>query len=862
MAGGAAPPALFKLFRPYRWVHSVDPRLVPSINSDIKTLVQQGQHLNALQLYIKEPCFPWNATKFTFPSLLKASASLLNVRYGETIHATIFALGLQFDPYIVTSLINMYVKCGSLINAVQLFDTVLINEVLMGDVTVWNSILDGYLKNGYMEEGLSWFRQMQILGTKPDKFSMSIVLRVSSDHLRYKEGKQVHGYIVRNMFLSDSFVGTALVNMYAHFGRPMNAWHVFSELDGTKNIATWSAMIGGFGENQMWKHCFELYRLLKYESFSPDSASFSSLLTTCSHGQYIEFGDQLHCDITKMGFGSDPYACTSLITMYGKCSLVEDAERVFHFSSKTTTEMWNAVISANIDNGCVYDALKIYHQMRLSAISSDSFTISNLLTGCYTSGLFDFGLMLHGELMKRPMQHNIRVQSSLIMTNSTRGSIEDAMSVFYSMREKDAVAWGSLISALCQNMKFEEAMDFFRTMRADSVKPDAYILENVINACKGLNNLKSGYAIHGFVITSGLSSDHFVICSLIDMYSACGSSDMVENVFSGIVHNSLVIWNSMISFYCRNGLPNKAINLFSEMIKHGSYPDFVTITKILVAISSVAAFLKGKAIHGYVIKHELSNLQVDNALIDMYLKCGRLTYSERLFHNLPRRTLISWNLMIAGYGSHGKCLQALNLFSEMKKLGIKPDGVTFLSLISACAHSGLVSEGLKLFNSMEVEYKIEPKVEHYVKVIDLLGRAGCLADSYNFIQKMHIKPDRNVWLCLLSACKAHRNVELGELAAHELLKMDPFRGSNYVQLLNIYEESGLKDKAMILRAKMRQEGLKKSPGCSWIELRDKVSTFFSGDMSSPGTIEMHEMLGNLKRNMEKQRVFYEVVNAY
>lgn len=864
MAGGAPPPpaALFNYILPNRWAAAAaGSRLIQSINSDIKTLVQQGQHFKALQLYINEPTFPWSAPRFTFPPLLKAIACLPNLCYGETIHATIITLGLQFDPYITTSLINTYVKCGSINNAVKLFNLALKSEVLVGDVTVWNSMIDGYFKNGYIEEGLSRFHQMQILGTKPDKFSLTIVLGVCSDHSTYMKGKKIHGYIVRNMFLSDPFVATALVDMYSKFGKPMKAWYVFWELENKQNSATWNAMIGGFCGNRMWERGLELYRLLKCENLPLDSTSLSCLLTTCTQCKDVEFGDQLHGDIIKMGFNSYPYVCTSLITMYAKCSFIKDAEKVFCFSSKTKTEMWNAIISANIDNSCAHEALKVYHQMRLNAILSDSFTMSRLLAGCYMSGLFDLGWGLHGELMKRPMQHNIIVQSALLKMYSTRGSIEDAESVFSTMIDKDVVAWGSLVSALCQNMKFNKGVELFGAMRADGVKPDPYIVENILSACKGLNDIKLGRAIHGLVTKIGFVSDAYVASSLIDMYSVWGSQDMVENIFSGVARKNLGVWNSMISFYCHIELPNKSIDLLPKVIEHGLHPDCITITGILGAISSVAALLKGKAVHGYQIRLEISNLHVDNALIDMYIKCGSLIYSERLFFSLSQRNLITWNLMVAGYGSHGKCLQAIMVFEEMRKIGIKPDDVTFLSLISACNHSGLVSTGLQLFQSMEVEHQIEPKMEHYVIVVDLLGRAGCLVDAYNLVQNMPIKPDRNVWLCLLSACRAHRNVELGELAAHELLKMEPSRGSNYVQLVNIYGECGLRDRSVNLRAKMRQEGLKKSPGCSWIEVRDKVTTFFSGDTSSPSTIDVYEMLENLKSNMEKQIVILEVGKA-
>ncbi|XP_059627887.1 pentatricopeptide repeat-containing protein At2g40720 [Cornus florida] len=832
-------------------------------NSKIKGLVQQGHFSEALQLYTRQPHCPLNTTKFTFPSLLKSCAFLSNLSYGKTLHATVFTLGLQFDPYITASLINMYVKCGSLGSAVQVFDKMCECEALAPDITIWNSMIDGYFRYGYIDEGILQFRRMQLLGVRPDAYSLSIMLGVCDSLPRFLEGKRIHGFLLRNMFDDDPFLVTALIEMYSNCGRPVDAWCVFERLENKNNVVVWNAMIGGLCENGLWENSLELYSLVKNENLILVSASFSSALAACSRGEDVELGKQVHNDVIKMGFQSDPYVCTSLLTMYAKCRLVEDAEKVFASVQDRKSEFWNAMISAYLWNGCAYDALAVRHQMRLDAVPSDSFTISNLLGVCSAIGLYDYGRTLHGELIKRPIKSTIAVQSALLTMYSKCGKTEDANAVFTTMKDKDMVAWGSMISGFCQNKKFKEALDLFKVMEADRVRPDSDIMASLISCSVELENIHLGCGIHGFVIKSGFESDSFVGSSLMDMYSKYGSTEMAEKVFSGMLHKNLVVWNSMIACYCRNDLPELSINIFPQIVQQGLYPDSVSITSILVAVSSVAALLKGKTIHGYQIRLAiLSDLQVENALIDMYIKCGCLKYAKHIFLNMPQKNLVTWNSMIAGYGSHGECLKAISLFDEMKRLGIRPDDITFLSLISSCNHSGLVDEGLKLFQSMRVEYNIEPMMEHYVNIVDLLGRAGCLNDAYSFIRKMPIEPDRSVWLCLLSACRAHRNTELGELAAHNLLKMEPNRGSNYVQLLNLYVEARLPDKAAKLRASMRQRGLKKIPGCSWIEVRNKVDTFFSGDSSSPRTVEIYQTLSSLRSIIDRQEVYHECLEAF
>ncbi|CAK9157547.1 unnamed protein product [Ilex paraguariensis] len=807
---------------------------LPQLNLKIKALIQQGHYSEALESYTREPQSPLIATKFTFPSLLKACASLSNSCYGKIIHATIIQTGLQFDPFVAASLINMYVKCGSLENAVQLFENVSDGEELARDVTFRNSMIDGYFKYGLVDEGIAQLRRMQPLGVKPDGYSLCILLRVCDAILGSLEGKQIHGYIVRNLRDGDPFVVTALIDMYSNCGRPMDALRVFENSTDRNNIVVWNAIIGGLSEDGFWEHSLELYSFAKDEDCRLVSTTFSGVLTACSLGEDVKFGRRVHCDVIKMGFQNDPYVCTSLLTMYGKSRYVEDAKKVFDSVLDKEIALWNALISAYICNGCAYDALDVYTQMSLREIPFDSFTISNLLVTCTMSGLYDLGRTLHGELIKRSIDSNVAVQSALLTMYSKCGHVEDANVLFGTMKGKDLVAWGSMISGFCQNRKFKEALDLFRTMQVDGLKPDSDIMASIINSCEGLECIEMGWVVHGLVIKSGFGLDSFVSSSLIDMYSNYGSVEMAANVFFHLLQKNLVVWNSMISCYCQNGLPGLSICLLPQIVQHSLRPDIVSITSVLVAVSSMAALLKGKTIHGYQIRLEISaDIQVENAFIDMYIKCGCLKYAHYIFQNMPRRNLVSWNSMIAGFGSHGECLKAINLFDEMRGSDIKPDDVTFLSLISSCNHSGLIEEGLYLFQLMKV-YRIEPGMEHYVNVVDLLGRAGCLSDAYSVIQSMPIEPDRTVWLSLLSACRVHHNIELGELAAHDLLKMDPARGSNYAQVLNLYEEAGLRDRAANLRASMRQKGLKKNPGCSWIEVGNKVDIFFSRDSSPQG----------------------------
>ncbi|CAA7028826.1 unnamed protein product [Microthlaspi erraticum] len=828
-----------------------------SVSSRIRALIQKGECLQALQLYTThDASSPLWTSVFTFPSLLKACSALTNLANGKTIHASVVVLGWRHDPFIATSLVNMYVKCGSLDYAVKVFDGWSQSGVSARDVTVWNSLIDGYFKFRNFKEGIDRFRRMLVLGVRPDAFSLSIVVSVLCKEGKFwrEEGKQIHGYMLRNSLAGDSFLETALIDMYFKFGLSTDAWRVFLEIEDKSNVVLWNVMIVGFVDSGHFETSLELYMQAKSNSVKLVSTSFTGALGACSRSENSCFGRRIHCDVVKIGLDNDPYVSTSLLSMYSKCGMVGEAETVFSFVVDKRLEIWNAMVAAYADSDCGYYALELFGFMRQKkSILPDSFTLSNVISCCSMLGLYDYGKSVHAELFKRPIQSTPAIESALLTLYSKCGCETDAYLIFCSMKEKDMIAWGSLISGLCKNGKFEEALKLCGSMKDDddSLKPDSDIMTCVINACAGLETLKFGLQVHGSMIKTGQVMDVFVGSSLIDLYSKCGLPEMALEVFSNMRPDNIVAWNSMISCYSRNNLPELSLELFSQMLNHdGVSPDSVSTTSVLVAISSTASLLKGKSVHGYTIRLDIpSDTHLKNALIDMYVKCGLSKYAENIFRRMQHKSLITWNLMIHGYGSHGDCLRALTLFEEMKNEGESPDDVTFLSLISACNHSGFVQEGKDIFEIMKRDYGIEPKMEHYANMVDLLGRAGHLEEAYSFIKAMPVEADSSVWLCLLSASRTHHNVEFGILSAEKLLRMEPERGGYYVQLINLYMEAGLKKEAAKLLSEMKERGLQKKPGCSWIEVNNSTHVFFSGGTSSLMATEIFNLLKILKSNM-------------
>lgn len=357
--------------------------------------------------------------------------------------------------------------------------------------------------------------------------------------------------------------------------------------------------------------------------------------------------------------------------------------------------------------------------------------------------------------------------------------------------------------------------------------------------------LKHGDAIHCLIIKIGFELDIFVGSALIDMYAKCKSTVNAQLVFDKSSIRNNVMWSAMVMGYTHIGHGEEALKLFSQMQLTGPEPDQFTFSGLLRACVSIVTLENGKQIHAYIIKTGFEScLFVGTNLVDMYAKCGSLFDSKDVFYRMPERNAISWTAMIGGYAQHGHSKEALKLFEQMQWEGIKPNQVTFLCVLSACSNMGLVDEGLSYFDSMTQVHGILPKTEHYACMVDLLGRSGHLDAAKRFITDMPLPPDASVWQSLLGACRIYGNIKLGEWAAQCILELNPQCPATYV-LSNIYAAASRGDDVEKVRQMMRDRGVVKEPGCSWIQVKDRVNTFFVRDKSHPRKKEIYAKLEEL-----------------
>eukprot|EP01018_Ginkgo_biloba_P028492 Gb_18745 [translate_table: standard] len=502
--------------------------------------------------------------------------------------------------------------------------------------------------------------------------------------------------------------------------------------------------------------------------------------------------------------------------------------------------------------GRLKEALEVVHVMDQQGIPVDSDCYAFLLDSCTKSKALAEGRQVHTHLLNSGIERSVFLWSKLVSMYAQCGSLGEARLVFDNMEKRNVFSWNAMIAGYARQGFCEDALTLYEQMQRAGVRPDKFTFPRVLKACAGLEALGKGKEVHYHIIRCGFESDVFVGNGLVDMYAKCGSTETARQVFDKMPQRDLISWNAMLAGYSQNTHCDETLELFREMDQAVMKPDSVSLATVLPACAFLGALQQGKEIHQYIIRNGIElNVFVGSALIDMYSKCGSIENARHVFDKISPRDLVLWNAMIKAYGIHGYSQNALTLFRQMQLSGKEPDNITFLALLSACNHAGLVNEGRQYFDSMRKKYCITPRVEHYACMVDLLGRAGLLDEAQNFIQKMPIEPNASVLGALLSACRVHCNVEIGERAAECLFALEPENAGNYVLLSNIYAAAGRWDEVTKVRAVMKDKGLKKRPGCSWIEIRNKVHPFLVGDVLHPQSDIIYAKLESLAVQMEE-----------
>ncbi|XP_073316888.1 putative pentatricopeptide repeat-containing protein At3g13770, mitochondrial [Primulina huaijiensis] len=476
-----------------------------------------------------------------------------------------------------------------------------------------------------------------------------------------------------------------------------------------------------------------------------------------------------------------------------------------------------------------------------------------LLNKCIAHRVLKGGQRVQAHMMKTRYLPPVYLRTRLIVFYVKCEVLSDARKMFDEIPDRNVVSWTAMISGYSRNGFYSEALILFIQMLKSGTNPNEFTFSTVLASCTGSFGFECGRQIHSLIIKSPLESRMYVGCSLLDLYAKAGRIHEAQTLFDNLPERDSISCTALISGYAQLGLDKEALELFCALRREGMISNYVTYTSILTALSGLAASEYGRQVHSYVLRSELSFYVVlQNSLIDMYSKCGNLTYARRIFDNMSERTVISWNTMLAGYSKHGIGEAVVDLYSIMNEENeIKPDSTTILTVLSGCSHGGMENRGLKIFDDIASKrYGVELGVEHYGCVVDLLGRAGLVDKALQFIYKMPFEPNAAIWSSLLGACRVHQNVDVGKIAGDRLLEIEPENAGSYVVLCNLYACGGRWDDVKKLRELMKEKAVVKEPGKSWIEFGQTIHTFYASDQSNSrkddASCEVNDLSDRLK----------------
>lgn len=582
------------------------------------------------------------------------------------------------------------------------------------------------------------------------------------------------------------------------------------------------------------------------DGVSPLIYNYSYLLKACADNFDVKRGKEIHAQLILNGFSNNVYAMTSVMNLYAKCRVIHEAYKMFDRMPERDLVCWNSVIAGFAQNGMSKRSLELFSLMQEEGQRPDLITVVSVLPASANIGDLRIGKSIHAYALRHSLESYVNVATALLDMYAKCGSIGTARRIFDSMASRTVVSWNSMIDGYSQSGNSEEALDLFQKMLDEGLKPSNVTIMGALHACADLCDIKRGQFVHKLVNELGLDSDVSVMNSLISMYGKCKRVDVAAELFRKLKVKTLVSWNAMVLGYAQNGFTIEAIRLFCKMQEKNMKWDSFTLVSIITAVAELSVLRQAKWAHALAIRTCLhKNIFVMTALVDMYAKCGAVHTARKLFDGMDERHVTTWNAMIDGYGTHGFGKEAVELFDEMCKGSVNPNDVTFLCIISACSHSGLVGEGRHYFTIMKERYGLEPKMDHYGAVVDLLGRAGKLAEAWDFILKMPVEPGINVFGAMLGACKIHKNVDLGEKAADKLFDLEPDEGGYHVLLANMYAIASMWDKVAKVRTLMEKKGIQKTPGCSSVDLKNEVHTFYSGSTRHPQSEKIYAYLQKL-----------------
>ncbi|XP_050229891.1 pentatricopeptide repeat-containing protein At4g38010-like [Mercurialis annua] len=767
----------------------------------------------------------------SYPQALKSSLTLtspFNPLLTDQIYSNFIKSGNSLDPYLSSSLISHYSKINKLSEAFEFF-----LDTKGPDIITYNALISGFAKFSYSSDVVfELFNELRRAGLVPDVFTLSSLVKGCGDS---RENEAVHGVGVRLGFECSGYVVSGLIENYAKNGDVGSSERCFSECFDVDNVV-YTAMISGYVGNcefDKGKKVFGEMRGLGLE--------FNEFSLTGVMGGLFDVGEggQIHGFGLKMGllYSSSMHLSNAVLSMYLRCGSNIDAVKVFDEIPHPDLVSWTERIAASFDGNEALECFRILLSLNLGV---NEYTLINVLSAIGGDKFLIAGKQIYALCHKAGYFQAVSVGNALVSMFGRCGQLRDARQVFSNMIYRDSVSWNSLIAACSENGFVTEALQVYSHMRDLSLQPTIYTLSSILEIVSNFYCIEKAMQIHSLVIKSGFMWVDCLVSSLIITYGRCNGMDASKRIFYEINEINLVHLNAMMTAFVHGECHLEALHLFQTIWSSSLEVDGKTFSTVLKACCAMTDMEQGAAIHSLSLKYGLDQDSfIESALVDIYCKCGNLVDAEEAFFSASTGNLAAWNAMIMGYAQHGCCQDVFRIFDEMCKLGVQPDKITYLGLLTSCCHVGLVDQALYYFQSMLELHGVIPSLEHYACMVDLFGRLGLVEDAKEMIDHMPVQPDAHIWQILLSACNIHKHVELGRVAANKLLELQPENESAYVLLSNLYASNGMWGAVGRLRKEMKQKISNKGPGSSWIQVEGTTLTFFADDISHSQNEELY-----------------------
>lgn len=716
----------------------------------ISAYAGNGDGAVSFDIYKRMPSEGIQPNEFTFPCILKVCRDNRAIEEGQLVHNQIVCLGLEAHAVIGNTLIDMYTKCGSLDMALTVF-----NELPDRSVVAWSTLIRGYTELGQGPHALELFQKMQQARIQPDMIILSCVLKACCMLGLVGHGKLIHDQMIRSELSLDVVAGNTLIDMYSKCGWIEEACSVFRNLV-TPSLMSWGAMVAGRVQNGQGIQALADLQQMQSEGVRPDKVVYLCAVTACAGLQSLNQGRIIHNQIISNNLDSYVVIRNALIDMYTRCGKPDEGCKIFDSCKNQDAVSWATVMATHLRNGLGFSALEFFARMQRQGVKPEQASFSCVLKACGQTYAFQEGRLIHHQIICDDSETDLVVGNSLVNMYANCGSLMDACSVFDRLRNRTVVSWSAIMAGYAQHGLGFPIAEIFERMLNDNVEPDEYVFSCALKACSITCSLSEGKWIHSQLINSGVKVDAALGSTLVGMYSKCGDLEEACKVFNDLEKRDVVSWGAMIAGCVMQGNCALALRLYSEMKRKGVETNAYILSSVLKACGLIGATCQGKILHDQIIKHQLeSDVFVESALIDMYVNCEHINEASKVHDTSQNWSLVSWGALVSGYARGADSKLAMDCVEQMRLQGLTPNEVIYMSILSACGHTGQVEKSQDCFNSMLESQGVSFSIKHYNCIADMYARAGHLKEASELLHSLPSQPDTYGLASLCSASSLH-----------------------------------------------------------------------------------------------------------